>query len=321
MPFEIYLTSAENVIAATDAALQKPDGVDDALVSAFLDTTPAYALDALKMAKELSLLKESQPGIYVPDAKCGLYLCTAVRESKSAILRYILEQYVPYCTFKARLALSGGVVGEAANQTKALHSINAHRQDIIATFTDLGTYAQSLISEGGGLYLPRQDDPKEYLIILNRVIQDRESADLTVRKLLGESTVDWIDKTNVLDNLITAYQRAAQAEHDSRAPIVHAGNAVESFLTQLANHYTVPIGNAHGINAKADTLARASRLLSKHKFMIKYLGHIRNAADHGVDSEIGAQWQVSKKTSIEFVHVAQSVITAIVAQIGNTFTV
>jgi predicted XRE-type DNA-binding protein len=46
--------------------------------------------------------------------------------------------------------------------------------------------------------------------------------------------------------------------------------------------------------------------------MVKYLGHLRNAADHGVDSEIGTQWQVSAKTAVEYVHVAQSTISAMV---------
>ncbi len=321
MPYEIYQTSAENVIAATDAALQRLEGVDENLASAFLDTTVTYARDALQMAKELSLLKDGQPGFFVPDAKCGLYLCTAERESKAAILRYVLEQYEPYRTFKARLALTAGVVGEAATQTKALHKIGAHREVISTTFCNLGTYAQSLVSEGGGLYRPRNDNPKEYLKILDRVIQDRETATLQVRSRLGEEATNWIDGPSVLDNLITAYQRATVAEQDPRSPIVHAGNAVESFLSQLATHHRVNVGNAHGINAKADALKNAGHLLSKHNFMVKYLGHVRNAADHGVDSEIGTQWNVSAKTAVEYVHVAQTVIAAIVAQMNNRYTV
>lgn len=320
MPYEIYQTSAENVIAATDAALQKPEGVDENLVSTFLGTTTDYARDALQMAKELSLLTEPQPGQFRPDVKCGLYLCTAERESKAAILRYVLEQYEPYQTFKARLELTGLVL-EAATQTKALHAINADRQVIITTFIDLGTYAQSLVSEGAGLYSPRHDNPKEYLIILDEVIQNRETAALQVRNRLGEDAVDWIDGPNVLDNLITAYQCAAVSENDSRAPIVHAGNAVESFLSQLAAHHNVNIQNAPGINAKAEALANGNHLLSKHKFMIKYLGHIRNAADHGIDADIGTQWMVSPNTAVEYVHVAQSVITALVKQINGVFTV
>src|SRR5437762_3187191 len=219
MPYDVFQTTAENVIAATDSALQKPDGVDETLVTAVLNTTPTNARNALQMAKELSLLKESSPDVFMPDAKCGLYLCTAERESKAAVLRYILEQYEPYRTFKARLALTG-LVPEAAKQTKALYSMTAHHEVIDSTFTNLGTYARSLIAEGGGLYKPRNDDPKEYLNILEAVIQSRETATLQVSKRLGQEAVDWIDHQDVLENLITAYQRAAAAEDDPRAPIV-----------------------------------------------------------------------------------------------------
>lgn len=146
----------------------------------------------------------------------------------------------------------------------------------------------------------------------NCVIQQREDAAQAVRRLLGEQVVAWIDGPNVFENLVTAYQRSATSETDSRAPIVHAGNAVESFLSQLAQHHSVNVQTAHGINAKADRIGQANHLLSKHKFMVKYLGHLRNAADHGVDSEIGTQWQVSAKTAVEYVHVAQSTISAMV---------
>ncbi len=253
-------------------------------------------------------------------SKCAIYLCSSERECKAAILRFVLEQYEPYQTFKSRLELTG-VVGEAATQTKALHNLQAHRQIISGTFCDLGTYAQSLISEGGGLYRPRAESAKGFLTILDSVIQDREAAAGQVRRRLGEEAATWVDRNTVLENLITAYQRAATASQDQRAPIVHAGNAVESFLAQLTAHRGVNVQNATGINSKADVLANAGHMLSKHKFMVKYLGHIRNAADHGVDAEIGDQWAVSSNTAIEFVHVAQSLISAIVAHINNRFTV
>jgi hypothetical protein len=320
MPYEIYQTSAENVIAATDAAIQKPEGVDENLVAAFLDTTPQYARDALQMARELSLLAEFQAGRFRPFSKCATYLCTAQRDCKAAILRFVLEQYEPYQTFKSRLELSG-VVGEAATQTKALHNLPARREVISSTFCDLGTYAQSLISEGGGLYKPREDGRENFLAILDSVIQNRETAASQVRSRLGEEAVAWIDKQNVFENLVTAYQRAAVAHQDARAPIVHAGNAIESFLSQLAGHRGVNVQNAHGINAKADALGNAGYLLSKHKFMVKYLGHVRNAADHGIDADIGTQWDISPNTSVEFVYVAQSVIAVLVGHVKNRFIV
>ena len=126
MTFEVYRTTAENIVGATDAALQKQDGVNDQLVADFLDTTLDYARDALLMATELSLLSEDPTGTFVVASPCAIYLCTASRANKAAILRYVLEQYPPYRTFKVRLKLTG-IVGEAATQTRAIHNINAHR--------------------------------------------------------------------------------------------------------------------------------------------------------------------------------------------------
>ena len=48
-------------------------------------------------------------------------------------------------------------------------------------------------------------------------------------------------------------------------------------------------------------------------FKGKYLGHIRNAADHGADSETGAAWQITGATGQEFVFVACSFLSTVVA--------
>lgn len=320
MAFEVYQTTAEHVIGATDAALQKTDGVDDQIVASFLDTTAESARNALLMAEQLSLLEKRQAGRFTTCSPCSTYICTSVRENKAAILRYVLEQYSPYKTFKIRLALTG-VVGEAANQTRAIHGIEAHREVIVGTFTDLGTYAQSLISEGAGLYKPAETKQDMYLTILSKTIQDRESTELFIRRRIGIEAANWIDAEQVLSNLVTAYQRASTAAEDPRAPIVHAANAIESFLTQLANHQNVNLQGATGINAKAEVLARANKLRRKHESMVKYLGHVRNAADHGVDTEIGQQWRISPSTAVEYVYVALSVITDLVAALQGSFVV
>lgn len=318
MTFEVYPTSAENIIGVTDACLQKPSGVDVALAADFLDTTQDYARDALLMACQLNLVQQQPSGVFVPASQCTVFLCTASRESKAAVLRYVLEQYEPYRTFKTRLALTG-VVGEAATQSKALHQVGAHRQVVMTTFIDLGTYAQSLVSEGGGLYRPREDDPKSFLQILNKVMQDRATAELQVYRRMGAQAADWVDAQSVFSPIVTAYQRAGHSEQDPRAPIVHAGNAVESFLSQLAGHYGVNVQNAHGINAKVDALARANQLATKHKFILKYLGHVRNAADHGIDAEVGHEWDICQNTALEYVHVAQTIIANLVMRLNNRF--
>jgi hypothetical protein len=320
MVYEIYQTTAEHIIGATDASLQIHTGVDDNLVAEFLGITNTHAHNSLHMAEQLGLLDKDRAGAFKPALPYSIYLSTSKRQHKSAILRLMLEQYVPYKTFKERLLLSG-LAPEAASQARAIHHIGAHRDIILSTFIDLGTYANSLISEGAGLYRPSITEVPDYLLILNDVIQNRETAEMAVRKRMGQKTVDWINRDEVLNHLVTAYQRGALAAEDPRAPIVHAGNAVESFLSQLAGHYSTDIRGASGINAKADKLATAGHLTTKHLFMIKYLGHIRNAADHGVDSEISCVWQISASTAVEYVYIAMSAIVDIVAAISEEYLI
>lgn len=320
MPFTVRQTSAENIIGATDAALQKPSGVDRDLVADFLDTTVQYAEDALIMGAELGFLNQIQPGTFVPGSRCSAYLATSSNEAKSAVLRFLLEQYEPYKTFKARLAITG-ILGDAATQTRAIHNIAEHRQIIMDTFSNLGTYAQSLVAQGGGLYTPREDNPQSYLRVLDRAIQERETAALAVRRHLGDTATAWVDPNDVLEQLVTAYQRLGHIHADSRSPIVHAANAVESCLAQLARTRGVNVAGSPGVNAKADALANAHFLTTKHKFILKYLGHVRNAADHGTDAEIGQQWQISQGTPLEFVHVALTAIRDLIEHLNNRFVV
>lgn len=321
MPYNIFRTTADHVIGATDASLQRSDGVDVKLVADFLDTPQNSALNALKMAEQIGLLSENQGNVFNIASPCATYLITSSRDSKAAVLRFILEQYEPYRTFKYRLNITTGVVGEAAVQTRAIHNISAHRDVIVSTLVDLGTYSKSLTSQGAGLYIATEEDPIEYLRVLQLVIQERENAELTVRRRIGLERANWIDPQNVLPHLVTAYQRLVSAEHDPRAPIVHAGNAIESFLTQVANHNGTNLQNANGINAKADKIAQNNNLTKKHKFMFKYLGHVRNAADHGIDAEINVAWDINPNTAIEYVHVALTLIGDTVEAINGHYIV
>jgi len=321
MAFEIFRTTAEHIIGAADVALQSADGVDEQRVAVFLDTTPDYARDALLMGVQLGLLAERTTGLFVTASPCVKYLVTSVREEKAAIFRFVLEQYKPFNVFKHRLDLSTGVVGEAATQTKAICEITAHREVITGTLIDLGTYANALTSQGAGLYLASETRTTEYLKVLDSVIATRQNAELFITRRLERDAAEWVDRNDVLENLITAYLRLASISEDSRAPIVHAGNAFESFLAQLAGHFNVNIQGAQGINAKADRLEQAGYLKTKHKHMVKYLGHIRNAADHGIDQEIGSQWTIRDVTTIEYVHITLTAIRDLVDAKSGKFIV
>lgn len=141
------------------------------------------------------------------------------------------------------------------------------------------------------------------------------------KTLIGDRAQNWIDKIETLEPLITAYQKLADSAQDSRSPILYAGNAFESFLVKLAQHYNVNLANASGINSKVDTISNSGFIKTKHKFMSKYLGHIRNACDHGLDGEIGQAWSISPKTSHEYVHITMSCIDVMVDSVFGIFRV
>jgi hypothetical protein len=56
----------------------------------------------------------------------------------------------------------------------------------------------------------------------------------------------------------------------------------------------------------------------------KYLGQVRNAADHGVDvdPEVGAVWHIQRTTSVQYVFVACSFIaSALERETGGQFLI
>ena len=321
MPFEVFRTTADHIIGATDAALQNQTGVDVQMVASFLDTQEDSARAALSMGEQLGLLQQVPQGRFKPLSQCALYLITSSRDSKAAILRFLLEQYGPYRTFKFRLNLTNGVVGEAAVQTRAIHAITAHRDVLVQTFVELGTYSKSLISQGAGLYLAAEGDEKDYLHVLDQAIQGREDAELTIRRRVGLENANWVDQHNVLDHLVTAYERLSMVDADPRAPIVHAANSIESMLAQVAQHHNVNIQGAHGINAIADRLSHAKHITTKHKAICNYLGHVRNAVDHGADQEIAAVWTITSQSAVEYVYVASTIVRSLVDAVNNRFSI
>jgi hypothetical protein len=314
MPTDVYHTTAESIIAVIDAVLTRDGDCDINYLAQFMDAPVPTVQNALGMAKELSLV-DNVPGnlnLYQSQKPFATYLITAKDFQKAAVFRLVLENYEPYCFFKERLIITEHP-NPSAEQVKVKYGLTPHRDQIRETFISLGTFAQSLISEGGGLFKVADYDPQDAacIKIVANVAVEREKALLHIRKRLEAPTADWINEQEVLNKLVIAYQLLdTNIENDSTSPVVHAGNAVESFLTQLGGHLGVNLNNAPGINAKVDTLG--NNLSRKHKNMLKYLGHIRNAADHGIDPDINQSWEISKETATEYVHVSVSTIKSIV---------
>ncbi|NJB87821.1 hypothetical protein GGR26_003607 [Lewinella marina] len=311
MAHTIPQTTAEEIVGATDCIVLSNGTATDQIIADFIGTTLANAGNAAVLSEQLGLVQRDVNNVYSKASLLSNYLVTASLDQRASILRMVLEEYDPYALFKYRLAIAP-TFQDAANQVKAIYCIPQHRNEIANTLISLGTYTNSLQTQGGGQYLTSstklsQDDIR----VIRSLADDRQVVEHSLITRLSEELYQSLNRPDVFIPLVDALMLVGNQQNDFRAPIVHAGNAVETYLSAVGAHYGVNMAGAHGINAKINRITQANHLSDKHKNMVNYLGHVRNACDHGIDGAIGAAWQISESTSKEYVHVAISSIKAI----------
>lgn len=322
MAYEILPTTAEQIISATDAVLLK-NGCDAQFVSSFLDIPEDVSGNALIMAQQIGLVNfDNTTNLFHSVSPFATYLVTCNDKQKAIVIRLLIEQYEPYKFFKERLWVTG-LADVASEQVKICYALTSHRDVIKNTIISLGTFAQSLISEGAGLYRVAEVDRSEvnFLLKFDEIISQREKAEIIVRKLINKDALSFIDQEETLNPIITAYHKLHECKTDSRSPILYAGNAFESFLIKYSNHYHIDLTGKTGINSKIDKIANDGKMTTKHKFIGKYIGHIRNSCDHGVDTEINQSWNISEQTSHEYVHIVITCINNLANYLKGNFTV
>jgi hypothetical protein len=305
--------TAEQVVAVVEAVVVADRPATPQYVAEFSDLTPNQAEAALKLAADVGLLSHSG-GKYSKANPLCRFLTTPHLMRKAAVLRLLLESYEPFIVFRERLAATKDV-SAAAKQTKAALDLDAHREEVKDTLISLGTYSQALTTQGGGHYGPAEDEAEHPLDAMVHACADMTASEARIRQQLGAAAAAVVSRDHVLLPLADALLKAQ--ENDGRGAVVAAGNAVESYLEEYATRRTVQLGHAPGINAKIDKLVPGNVIPKKLATVGKYLGHVRNAADHGVDTEVGAPWTIRPATGVEYVFVSCSFIAAVTAREQN----
>jgi hypothetical protein len=304
MAREFYSATAEQLVAAVEA-VHTSGNADVGFVATFCDLPQEYAQRALGLGVDIGFL-EKTGGNYRPRGPLCRFLALPSEQVKAAVVRVLLESYEPFERFRDRLRATGSV-DDAARQTQQLLELDSHREPIKDTLISLGTYAGAIEAEGGGKYRPVEGDVPQSLLALSKACKDTASAENEIRRHLG-NCAGTVSRDDVLLPLADALLKAAagQAADAVRA----AGNAIESYLSELAGRINVNVTGASGINAKLDRFAQNGALPKKLVGAGKYLGHVRNAGDHGVDPDIGQAWSVQGSTGLDYVHVACSFLRA-----------
>ncbi len=300
------ITTAEHVLNAIEAIIVNQRPVDEQFISRFCDIPLESARAALDLAVDLGLLSKGSK-LYRDASPLCRYVSIADASGRAAILRIAIESYEPFTRFRDRLVEAGDVT-RAAKEIKTVLDLDAHHDDVKNTLINLGTFCQAMVSTGGNHYECTDKALIDPLRALASICSTNTQALARINEQIGNQAVGLVSQNEVLNPLADALVRANRG--DPRGAVVAAGNAIESYLDALANRLAVSTAGATGINAKIEKLTTSKQMPKKLSNVGKYLGHIRNAADHGIDPDIGVSWEIRPSTGVEYVFVACSFIGA-----------
>src|SRR6266700_2947286 len=275
-------------------------------IAEFLDTTPTNATAAVEMAVELGLLSVHGTNYGVLSPLCRF---TAIPEQKAALLRVLIESYRPFTVFRERLIATADL-NAAAKESRVVCTLTAHRDVVKETLISLGTYSRALVPEGGGNYQLEAASLVNALQVIASACKDMAIAEGRIRDQLGPTAEAALapQRDAIIVPLADALIRANN--RDGSGAVQQAGNAVESHIAAMAGRMTIDLTGANGIMEKLTRFGGNPRRLPKKLIHIGgYLGAIRNAADHGPDTDINnLPWQIRDATGLEYVFVACSFI-------------
>jgi signal transduction histidine kinase len=307
MPRQFFHSTAEQVVQLADAVNVKGE-VDQTFLETFCDLSSTQVSNALNLAIDLGLITEHEPSKYNSSSVLTRFFSTPHDSQKAIALRIALEEYKPFVVFRERLSTTNSA-DSAAQQTKVLLDLDAHREEVKDTLISLGTYAGAIKIEGGGRYSPSTDALANQLIDLAKACDDLVAAEARIRNQIGERAKE-LDRDEVLVPLANALLKA-KALQPSDA-VKDAAIAVESFLARLADRMSVSLNGASGIIQKLDKFRAGNHLPKKVIESAKYLGQLRNAADHGVDADtaVSSTWRIQDSSGLQYVYIACSFINA-----------
>lgn len=313
MPRAFAHSTAEQVVQVVDAVHVNGKSTASFLED-FCDLSNEQVANALSLSEDLGLLIRTGTEWEAGNILVGFF-STPIDAQKAAVLRIILETYPPFVKFRERLNATNSV-DAAAQQTKTLLALQAHREEIKDTLISLGTYTGALTSQGGGRYAISQAPLANELMKLASACEDLVSAEARIRLQLGKREA-LVDREEVIVPLSRALIKAK--ENHAADAVTEASIAFESFLVRLAQRMGIVLTGATGIIQKLDKFRPGNHLPKKFAEAGKYLGHLRNAADHGVDvdPEVGAVWHIQDISGLLYVYVSCAMIAACLEREAN----
>src|SRR6266566_4671124 len=294
--------SAELILAAAEAVYYLRPEFDIQKVATYIGTTSeATARSALDGARLLGFLADAQNETYQPDERILRLQTHADGLARRMLFRVRLEEFKPFRVFKERV-LCGDSALESAKKVKLLEDIETEVTKVKDIFQQWGLYSQSFSQDQiGNLTCSSEEGlTPAYLLRVRASIAAAEQARVFIQLRIGEDSFR-ILPAEVLDSLSSSMVRC-HSRHEPKSEIMFAmGTAMERFLSFIATRANPPadLTGTNGIVQMAESLRSLDVITRKHFGLIQAVGAVRNAADHGIDTEIGKSWSLTYESILD----------------------
>jgi hypothetical protein len=308
--------SAELILAAAEAVYYLRPDFDIQKIATYIGTTSeATARGALEGAKLLGFLIEAPNGTYLPEGRI-LHLQThADGLARRMLFRVRLEEFRSFQVFKERV-LCGDSALESAKKVKLLQDIETEVTKVKDIFQQWGLYGQSFSQDQIGNLVCSSEEglTPAYLLKVRASIASAEQARVFMQARIGEDYFRQLP-AEVVDSFSSAMVRC-HARHEPKPEIMFAiGTSMEKFLSFIAAKASpaVDLLGTNGMVQMAERLRSRDVLTRKHFGLIQAVGAVRNAADHGVDTDIDKVWTLTYEAILDAGLIALDAVRSIMS--------
>lgn len=291
--------SGETILAAAEAIYYTTPDFSISSVAEYMNTKDlAVAKEAIEAAALLGFVQERQKDFYFPIDDILRLETHADAQGRRTVFRIRLESLAPYKRFKERIYCGDSPL-EAARRVGALGNIDTEPIKIKEIFQRLGLFAGSFTQDGIGNLVCSSGEQSigAYLDAVKSSLISAESARTFIERRVGEEPFRFLP-SEALDNLTSMLARC-QAKHEPKSEMIFAlGTAVEKFLRKIGDESNPPVDltKTNGVTQMADELRKGNVITKKHYGLLQAIAAMRNAANHGIDNDIGKAWAFTHET-------------------------
>jgi len=293
-------------------ALRERSNLTPSEIAKYLSKTETYAKRIVDACVQLGLVKiENNFTKMTIDA---IDLAKATKEQRSDVFKKTLIMFPPFILF-AKLIMKGNTLNDSARKVKVIFKIPESENIIESTLRRWGVFSKLIMKKNNQFVLAYTEEEidAEYLKELIEATHDEFKAQLFIANKLDDYAFSYLTN-NEKARFIKALQKYQNEPEDAAKD---ASNSFESVLFRICTNHSIDTSRLNGIQQIADSLKGNNIILEKHRKICSYHSALRNAANHGIEREIGLPWRIETDASLELVLSELTTIRSILKFINN----